>query len=128
MALATGRAYPQDFEVWDDPEVRRVRRLIDVQLDSEIEASYPSLNGCRLSITMKNGDQRDVYLPNMKGEPEFRMTTMDMREKFAELTRDIMPQEIANEIYERCGSLEDEPDILGIMDLARAKEPVVAAK
>ena len=79
VALTQGSAWPHNFSAWDDPEARRLRNLIDVQVDEEIEAGYPELNGCRLQITLANGETRAAYLPNMKGEPEFRMTDSEMR-------------------------------------------------
>ena len=56
VALKQGSAWPHNFSAWDDPEVRRLRNLIDVQVDEEIEARYPELNGCRLQFTLANGD------------------------------------------------------------------------
>ena len=106
VALAQGSAWRHDFAAWDDPEVRRLRNLIDVQVDPEIEARYPELNGCRLQITLANGILRESYVPNMKGEPEFRMTDSEMREKFHMLTRELLPPEQAEQIYAASYRLE----------------------
>ena len=111
VALATGRAYPQDFAVWDDPEVRRVRNLIDVEVDPEIEARYPALNGCHLSVEMEDGTTRSTYLPNMKGEPEFRMDADDLVEKFKMLTEELMTSEHVQRIYAMCDNLVDLPNV-----------------
>ena len=126
VALQQGSAWPHDFSAWDDPEVRRLRNLIDVQVDSEIEADYPRLNGCRLRVTLDTGELRQAYLPNMKGEPEFRMTRDEMREKFAVLTRDLFAGEHVDEIYRRCMNLESLADIGDLLRIATATEPVVA--
>ncbi len=126
VALTQGSAWPQDFAAWDDPEARRLRNLIDVQIDEEIEAAYPALNGCRLQVTMKDGSRREAYLPNMKGEPEFRMSNAEMREKFSVLTRELFPQEQADAIYDYCGALESATDIGRLTQLCARPQPVVA--
>ncbi|MCY4073769.1 MAG: MmgE/PrpD family protein [Chloroflexi bacterium] len=122
VALQQGSAWPHDFTSWDDPEVRRLRNLIDVQVDSEIEADYPRLNGCRLRITLDSGEVRQAYLPNMKGEPEFRMSQDEMREKFAILTRDLFADEHVDEIYQRCMNLESAENISQLLQLCAARE------
>ncbi len=126
VALQQGSAWPQDFNAWDDPDARRLRNLIDVQVDSEIEADYPRLNGCRLRVTLDTGELRQAYLPNMKGEPEFRMSPEEMREKFAVLTSDLFPPERAQRIYALCSRLESLTRISDLSQLCGAAEPVQA--
>ena len=126
VALKHGSAWPHNFSDWDEPEVRRLRNLIDVQVDSEIEARYPDSNGCRLSVTLANGELRQTFLPNMKGEPEFRMTDAELREKFSVLTRDLFPAERAERIYDVCNDLESLERIADLTQLCVAAEPVTA--
>ncbi|MDE2820827.1 MAG: MmgE/PrpD family protein [Chloroflexota bacterium] len=126
VALQRGSAWPHDFNSWDDPEVRRLRNLIDVQIDSEIEADYPRLNGCRLRVTLDTGEVRQAYLPNMKGEPEFRMSRDEMREKFAVLTRDLFADGQVDQIYQRCMNLESAGNITQLLQLCAAGETVPA--
>ncbi|MCY3831382.1 MAG: MmgE/PrpD family protein [Chloroflexi bacterium] len=124
VALARGSAWRHDFEAWDHPEARRLRNLIDVQVDDEIEALYPELNGCRLQITLADGTTREAYIPNMKGEPEFRMTDGEMREKFSVLTSDLFPQAQAEQIYSICSQLEDVLHIDELMRFCSDAQPV----
>ncbi|MDE2857687.1 MAG: MmgE/PrpD family protein [Chloroflexota bacterium] len=126
VALQRGSAWPHDFNSWDDPEVRRLRNLIDVQIDDEIEADYPRLNGCRLRVTLDTGEVRQAYLPNMKGEPEFRMSRDEMREKFAVLTRDLFADGQVDQIYQRCMNLESAGNITQLLQLCAAGETVPA--
>ena len=126
VALSQGSAWPRDFAAWDDPEARRLRNLIDVQIDEEIEAAYPALNGCRLQVTLNDGSRREAYLPNMKGEPEFRMSNAEMREKFSVLTRELFPQEQADAIYDYCSALESAADIGRLTQLCAHPQPVIA--
>ncbi len=124
VALTRGSAWPHDFSSWDDPDVRRLRNLIDVQIDQEIEAGYPDLNGCRLHIRLADGETREAYLPNMKGEPEYRMTEGEMRQKFAVLTRDLFEAGRADRIYEICSELERLGDIGALTQICGAREAV----
>lgn len=124
VALAKGSAWRHDFAAWDEPEARRLRNLIDVQVDDEIETRYPELNGCRLQITLADGTRREAYIPNMKGEPEFRMTEAEMREKFSVLTGDLFPQAQAEQIYETCNRLEYLQHIGELIQLCSAAQPV----
>lgn len=126
VALKHGSAWPHNFSDWDEPEVRRLRNLIDVQVDPEIEVRYPDSNGCRLSVTMANGEVRSAFLPNMKGEPEFRMTDAELRTKFSVLTRDLFPQERADAIYAVCNELEMLDQIGELTQLCAAAESVTA--
>ncbi len=126
VALQQGSAWPHDFTAWDDPEVRRLRNLIDVQVDREIEADYPQLNGCRLRITLETGEVRQVTLPNMKGEPEFRMSQEEMREKFTVLTRDLFSDDRVDQIDRQCMNLESLAEIGDLLRFCSAKEPVTA--
>ncbi len=126
VALKHGSAWPHNFSDWDEPEVRRLRNLIDVQVNPEIEARYPDSNGCRLSVTLANGEVRETFLPNMKGEPEFRMTDAELREKFSVLTRDLFPAERAEQIYSLCRELEAVDDIGELMERCAAAEALPA--
>ncbi len=126
VALKHGSAWPHNFSDWDDPEVRRLRNLIEVQVDPEIEARYPDSNGCRLRVALTNGDVREAALPNMKGEPEFRMTDAELREKFSVLTRELFPAERAERIYELCSRLESLARIDDLARLCAAVEAVTA--
>ncbi len=124
VALTQGSAWPEDFETWDDPEVRRLRQLIDVQIDPEMEEHYPERNGCRLHITLNTGDVREAYLPNMKGEPEFRMTNSEIKEKFRVLTQPIMSAEQVNNIYKTCMDLQSVDDIRQLLQLCSVEKQV----
>ena len=126
VALTQGTAWRHDFAAWDEPETRRLRNLIDLRVDDEIEARYPELNGCRLRIALDDGTARESYIPNMKGEPEFRMTENEMRQKFHMLTRELLPPGRADEIYAVCTELESLRGISELTGLCAAPEPVFA--
>lgn len=127
VALTQGSAWPQDFAAWDDPQTRRLRQLMDVKIDPEIESLYPQWNGCRLHIALDNGEVRQAFLPNMKGEPEFRMTESELRQKFRVLTQPILTEDQIERIYTLCSELESAAPVSDLMRLCRAEMLAAAA-
>ena len=121
VALTQGSAWPQDFAAWDDPQVRRLRQLMDVKIDPEIESRYPQWNGCRLHIALDTGEARQAFLPNMKGEPEFRMTESELRQKFRVLTQALLTEDQIEQIYTLCSELESAASISDLMRLCSAE-------
>ncbi|MEL6271844.1 MAG: MmgE/PrpD family protein [Chloroflexota bacterium] len=117
IALTQGQAFPDDFAHWDAPEVRRLRHITDIAVEPEIDTSYPALNGCKLSITLKSGETHSAYLPNMKGEPEFRMTDEEFVVKFRVLTSDLFDTEQADAIFAYCNDLAKQDSIAPLMSM-----------
>lgn len=111
VAVVRHSAWPEDYGHWDDAAVRRLRHLIDVEVDPEIEAAYPERNGCRVIITLKDGQVFEGYTPYAKGEPELRMTDAELQEKFSALAEDILPAGRPEELFERCMNLEAVGDV-----------------
>ena len=122
VALTEGSAWPNDFKNWDSPEVRRLRRLVDIAVEPEIETNYPDMNGSRVIVTLNNGDLHTGYVRNAKGEPEFRMSPQEMREKFEVLTRELLSQEAIDEISAICSNLQDERNVDRLLELTAAPE------
>jgi 2-methylcitrate dehydratase PrpD len=122
IALTYGQAFPQDFAHWDDPEIRRLRHITDVTIDPTIEANYPSMNGCQLAVTLHSGAVHKVFLPNMKGEPEFRMTEDEMVEKFNVLTRALLDEERVSAILYHCNHLESADTIQPLLSACSSRQ------
>jgi 2-methylcitrate dehydratase PrpD len=127
VALAHGSAWPRDYRHWDDPEVRRLRQLVEIEIDPEIEGAYPDQNGCRLEVVLKDGSSYQGYVPYAKGEPEFRMGEAELREKFAALTSEILSAERADELFERCMRLETLGEVGQLLQLASSRKEVIHA-
>lgn len=124
IALTHGSANPDDYADWDAPLVRHLRNLIDVQIEPEIEANYPNLNGCRLEVTLKSGETRTAALPNMKGEPEFPMTVDDLKNKFHGLTHRLFDRDRVDLLYQRCIDLASLSDVNELLELTRPVERI----
>jgi 2-methylcitrate dehydratase PrpD len=126
IALTYGRAYPEDFAHWDDPDIRRLRHITDVTIDPKIEAGYPNMNGCQLAVTLRGGAVHSVFLPNMKGEPEFRMSEDELVEKFNVLTSALFGETQAVPILEYCNHLELASSIQPLLAICSTNKKAVA--
>ncbi|MEM7124758.1 MAG: MmgE/PrpD family protein [Chloroflexota bacterium] len=122
IALTYGSAWPEDFAHWDDPEIRRLRHATDIAVEPDIEAHYPDKNGCRVIVTMKDGQTHEGYVEYAKGEPEFRLTESELKAKFDALTAPILSSQVANEIYARSMALEEEEALSDLLKLTKAEE------
>lgn len=131
IAIVRGSAWPEDFAYWDNPEVARLRRLVDLEVDEEIESVYPARNGCHVFVTMKDGQTHHGYTPYAKGEPELPMSDAEIKAKFVALNRAILPMERLNAIYDYCMDLEHQGDLAELLSMTRvvnseAPQPVMA--
>jgi 2-methylcitrate dehydratase PrpD len=118
IALTQGSAWPSDYQHWDDPTVRRLRRATDIEVDPEVERDHPARNGGTVEITLRDGTRLEGSVPYAKGEPEFRMTEDEMIAKFDALTSELLPEGRGAELYERCSRLERVGDMGLLLNLA----------
>ncbi|NLE57618.1 MAG: MmgE/PrpD family protein, partial [Planctomycetes bacterium] len=119
VSLVRHSAWPDDYAAWDAPEVRRLRHITDVVVDPEIDRTFPQKNGCRVTLQFKDGSVREGYVEYAKGEPEFPISEGELQEKFAALTREILPASTAAEIYDRCMALDKLPNVRSLLALAK---------
>ena len=121
IALVRGNTWPADFSAWEDPEVCRLRHLIDLEVDPEIDAQFPNKNGCRVLVSMRDGTVHEGYVEYAKGEPEFELTDVDFQEKFVALNGDIIPSAARSEIWQMCDNLEELPSPTALMQACVAR-------
>ena len=121
LALVRGRAWPEDFAHWDDPEVRRLRRLTEVEVDPEIEAAHPERNGARVVVELADGRSFAGFTPYAKGEPELRLTEAELTAKFDALTRAVLPPGRAEAIYDLCLHLERAEEVGELVGLTSSR-------
>jgi len=119
VALVRGSAWPDDFAIWDETVVRRLRHVTDVVVDAEIERAYPDGNGCQIELRLTDGTILRGRTPYAKGEPEYPMTDEELRAKFNALTTAVLPASVAAEIYQRSMHLENETDVGDLLRLTR---------
>ncbi|MGC8836879.1 MAG: MmgE/PrpD family protein [Anaerolineae bacterium] len=111
VALVRGSWYREDIEAYDEPEIRRLRHLVRVYLDEEIEAAYPEKNGCVVRVRTKDGNEYVGRVGYAKGEPENMLTDAEFETKFRRLVGDLLPASRVDRILEMTSRLEDVPDV-----------------
>jgi 2-methylcitrate dehydratase PrpD len=117
VILTRGSWFREDIETYDEPEQRRLRKLVKVGLDEEIQAGRPLTNGCEVRIKTNDGTQYKGRVEYAKGEPENMLADAEFEEKFRYLVGDMLPaNQIAN-ILERCGQLERLVDVGELVQL-----------
>jgi 2-methylcitrate dehydratase PrpD len=121
LALVRHSTWPDDYEHWDDPAVRRLRQLVEVEIDPEIESVYPESNGCRVLVTLKGGRTYEGYTPYAKGEPELSMSETELKEKFKALTREILDSDQSDALFELCMNLETVQDVGELLQLTAVR-------
>jgi len=111
VVLVRGSWYREDIEAYDEPEIRRLRHLVRVYLDEELEAAYPEKNGCVVRVITKNGDQYEGQVDYAKGEPENMITDAEFESKFRRLVGDLLPETQIADILEMTSRLEELEDV-----------------
>ncbi|MGQ9583863.1 MAG: MmgE/PrpD family protein [Anaerolineae bacterium] len=111
VVLARGSWYREDIEAYDEPEIRRLRHLVKVYLDQEIEAAYPAKNGCVVRVRTREGRQYEGRVDYAKGEPENMLTDAEFEAKFRRLVGDLLPELRIVRILEAASRLEELEDV-----------------
>jgi 2-methylcitrate dehydratase PrpD len=98
-----------------------LRHLVEVEVDPEIEGSYPNRNGCRVLVTLRDGQTLEGYVEHAKGEPENPMTDTELQEKFEVLAGSILPKGRVSEVFSFCMRLEQEKDVGSLLALCTGR-------
>jgi 2-methylcitrate dehydratase PrpD len=127
LALVRGSAWPADFVAWDDPAVRRLRRLVEVAVDPVVEDAYPDRNGCTVEVVLAGGDTRSATVPFARGEPEAPLSDDDLRAKAGALADGLLLADQLDALHERCASLDqlaNTDDLLALTAAPFERSPV----
>lgn len=120
VILTRGAWFREDIETYDEPEQRRLRQLVKVGLDEEIQAGHPLTNGCEVRIATDDGGQYKGRVEYAKGEPENMLTEAEFEEKFRYLVGDMLPPEQIASLLDGCDRLET---LLDVGELVRLTLP-----
>ena len=109
VVLQRGSLYKADIEAWDDPQVRRLRRLVKIGLEEKLENA--GKNGCEVRITMRDGGQYRGRVEYALGEPENMMSDAEFEGKFRKLVGELLPEERIAALIDSCNHLEELDDV-----------------
>ena len=111
VILTRGNWFREDIETFDDPEARRLRQLVKVGLDEDIQAGHPLTNGCEVRIITHDGALYRGRVEYAKGEPENMLTDAEFEEKFRYLVGDLLPAERIARLLDTVARLERLDDV-----------------
>lgn len=93
-------------EAIDDPQRRELARRIEIVVDPQMEAAYPSHYGARVALELANGERRGSAVLDPHGMPADPCTESELLDKFSRLASRVMPRESADEIVRTVRSAE----------------------
>ncbi len=120
VILTRGNWFRDDIETFDAPEAQRLRQLVKVGLDEDIQAGHPLKNGCEVRITTNDGALYRGRVEYAKGEPENMLSDAEFEEKFRYLVGDMLPAEQIARLLDCVARLEYLDDV---GELARLTVP-----
>ena len=89
-----------------DPAIRAMLPHIQVSLDPEIDAEFPSRRAARISIMTRDGRTVSHYQPTRKGDPDLPLSDDELNAKFIELTSPILGSISTNALLKKLWKLE----------------------
>lgn len=117
VVLTRGNWYAEDAAAFNEPEIRRLRSLVTVRVDPEIDANYPRAAGAVVRVITEDGTSYEGRVRHAKGEPENTMTHAEQEAKFRRVVDHYLPEDQITQILQLTSELEDLSDLRGLMQL-----------
>jgi 2-methylcitrate dehydratase PrpD len=89
-----------------DPAIRAMLPHIQVSLDPEVDAEFPSRRAARIAIMTRDGRTFSHYQPTRKGDPDLPLSDDELNAKFIELTSPILGSISTNALLKKLWKLE----------------------
>ncbi len=107
-ALVHGSVRLAAFEAerMSDPVTRALMKKIDVQIDPDLDASFPGQRAARVSIETSDGRSCEYLQPARKGDPELPLTDRNLEDKYLELASPVLGDAAARRLVEKLWRLE----------------------
>jgi 2-methylcitrate dehydratase len=106
-------------ERFQDRRTLDLMKKITVKEDNEFNRRYPNSLPCRMTITLKNGEQRTAELSNPIGHHDRPMTDAQVVEKFLGLAGRKLPPARLENIVARIWNIENDGDWPALFDELR---------
>ena len=117
IILTRGNWFRDDIAAYDEPEARRLRQLVKVGLDKDIQAGHPLTNGCEVRVITADGVVHRGRVEYAKGEPENMLTDAEFEAKFRYLVAGSLPADQIATLLDRCAQLEHLADVGELVQL-----------
>ena len=119
LGLTVGHAGMSCFtpETVADESLRALASRVRVEIDPEIERTYPAKRTAALDLTTADGRLLKAEVPIARGEPEIPLTQEDVEAKFLDNARGALAQEQAEAIIAEVRALDTRPSCGRLLDL-----------
>jgi 2-methylcitrate dehydratase PrpD len=74
----------------NDPLTRELMKKVAVELDPQLDASFPAQRAARVRIELENGTNAEHLQPTRKGDPDLPLTDQELNHKFLELAGPVL--------------------------------------
>ncbi|HUT72407.1 MAG TPA: MmgE/PrpD family protein [Desulfatiglandales bacterium] len=114
-----------DNEVVNNPNIRDLMKRVKLSADPELSvkgytlSQEEGISKTRATIIMKNGKRFFKEVPIAKGEPQRRLSTDEVIEKFKTCTRDVLKDEDIEKSIDLVMNLEKADSVFPLMDILR---------
>jgi 2-methylcitrate dehydratase PrpD len=94
-----------------DPVTRALMQRIEVTLDKDLDASFPSQRAARVTIETRDGRREQFLQPTRKGDPDQPLTDRELDEKYLELATPVIGRAKSETLLERLWHLESQREL-----------------
>jgi len=74
----------------NDPSTRALMKKVTVELDPQLDATFPAQRAARVRIHLRNGKSEEFLQPTRKGDPDLPLTDEELNHKFLELAGPVL--------------------------------------
>ena len=74
----------------NDPLTRELMKKVAVEIDPQLDASFPAQRAARVRIQLENGSSEEYLQPTRKGDPDMPLSDQELNHKFLELAGPVL--------------------------------------
>ena len=112
-----------------DESLRALASRVRVEIDPEIERTYPAKRTAALDLTTSDGRLLKAEVPIARGEPEIPLSQEDVEAKFLDNARGALSEEQAEAVIAEVRALDTRPSCGRLLDLLAGRaSPTLAVR
>ena len=74
----------------ENPQTRALMKKMTVELDPQLDATFPAQRAARVRIELTNGKSEEHLQPTRKGDPDLPLSDQELNDKFLELASPVL--------------------------------------
>jgi 2-methylcitrate dehydratase PrpD len=91
-------------------------RRIEVAVDLELDAAFPTQRAARVAIQARDGRRGEHLQPTRKGDPDAPLSDAELEHKYLELASPVLGEERSRRLLARLWRLEGEAAVPSVND------------